>query len=86
MGADEEVVPGAGGFECLVHSNFKELQNLVAYVTNTLLPKIETLEATVEQLMGKIETLEEGRTRKKPRFFLCESESEDEDRGDGSDG
>jgi hypothetical protein len=78
---DKETVAGVGGFECLPHANFKEIQNLVAYVTKTLLPTISKLEGTVEELMTKIETLEEGRTRKRPRFFLGELDSEDE--GDG---
>jgi hypothetical protein len=79
---DKDVVAGVGGIKCLSHDNFKELQNLVAYVTKTLIPTISKLEVTVEELMTKIETLEEGRARKRPRFFLGDIDSDDE--GDGT--
>lgn len=75
---DKDVVAGVGGIECLAHSNFKELKSLVGYITQTLLPTVSKLEATVEELMEKIETLEEGRKRKRPRFFLGDIESDDE--------
>jgi predicted nuclease with TOPRIM domain len=91
--ASEGGVAVAGGGECMAHSNFKEIQNLVGFVTKTMLPAFSKLEVTVEQLMDTVQALESrveeltekletdngGRTRKKPRFFLCESESEDED-------
>lgn len=82
---DKCEVAGAGRLECLSHDNFKELQNLVAYVTKTLIPTVSKLEETVEELMTKIETLEEGRTRKRPRFFLQELDLEEDDEGDGTD-
>jgi transposase-like protein len=80
---DKEGVAGVDGFECLAHANFKEIQNLVSYVTKTLLPTISKLEVTVEELMDKIERMEEGRTAKRPRFYLGETETDDE--GDGLD-
>lgn len=82
--ADKERVAGVDGFECLAHANFKEIQNLVSYVTKTLIPTVSKLETTVEELMTQVESLQEGRTRKRPRFYLQELDLE-EDEGDGSD-
>ena len=64
--------------------NFKELRNLVAFVTDILLPKISELESKVGALQDIVEEINErgGQRRRHvatPKFFLGIEEDSDEE-------
>lgn len=67
-----------------VNTNFTELKNLVAFVSDVLLPKISDLESQVRGLQDMVEEMTERAEHRKrpvpnvtPRFFLGIEEDSD---------
>jgi len=76
------VVAGADEKECLSLANFKEIKNLVKYVTEDIVSLFGRLEAKVEELAEKIDILEQknqsGKKRKEHPLFCLDIEDEEE--------
>lgn len=69
--------------ECrLATENLAELKQLIKYMTVTLIPRIQELEEAVKVMQEESEARE--MTRKKPKFVLAISGSDDSD--DDNDG
>lgn len=65
-------VAGAREVECLTSSNFKEIKNLIKYITTEVVPMIGRLESAVEELTEEVQRLKnkEGIGRKRPAFCM----------------